>query len=107
MIVFVRFLLILLVIELGTCGYLVVKRLSRHIPVLPAAEFVDPLTMSDFQELAKQAEAGSSKEWITLGQAFLGQGFYTYAEICYRQAAEIDPADKVAQASYAFCLERT
>lgn len=107
MIVFVRFLLILLVIELGTCGYLLAKRLSRHVPVLPDAEFVDPLTMSDFQELAKQAENGSSQEWVTLGQALLGQGFYTYAEICYRQAVEIDPADRVAQASYAFCLERT
>ena len=107
MIVFVRFLLILLVVELSTCGYLVAKRLSRHLPVLPDAEFVDPLMMSDFQELAKQAETGSSKEWVTLGQALLGQGFYTYAEICYQQAAEMDAADKVAQASYAFCLERT
>lgn len=107
MIVFVRFLLILLVIELGTCGYLVAKRLSRHLPELPNAEFIDPLMMTDFQELAKQAETGSSKEWVRLGQALLGQGFYTYAEICYRQAAELDPSDEVAQASYAFCLERT
>tara|TARA_R110002095_G_scaffold194767_5_gene173186 strand:- start:3374 stop:4771 length:1398 start_codon:yes stop_codon:yes gene_type:complete len=107
MIPFIRFLLLLFVLELGFCGYLVAKRLARPLPVLPAAESVDPLTMSDFQELARQAETGSSQEWVRLGQALLGQGFYSYAENCFLQATQFDPADAVAQASYAFCLERT
>tara|TARA_R110002111_G_C6005121_1_gene373744 strand:+ start:1888 stop:3291 length:1404 start_codon:yes stop_codon:yes gene_type:complete len=107
MIKFIRFLLLLFVIELGFCGYLVAKRLARPLPVLPDAKSVDPLTMSDFQELARQAETGSSQEWNRLGQALLGQGFYSYAENCFLQATKFDPADTVAQASYAFCLERT
>ncbi|QDT45231.1 cellulose synthase subunit BcsC [Gimesia alba] len=103
----VRLLLLLLVIELGYCGFLVAKRLSRPLPVLPDAEYVDPLMMTDFRELAQQAETGSSSEWVKLGQAFLGQGFYSYAENCFRQAAELDPSNLVAKVSYAFCLERT
>ncbi|WP_339734257.1 tetratricopeptide repeat protein [uncultured Gimesia sp.] len=104
---FIRFLLLLLVMELGYCGFLVVQRLSRPLPVLPDAEFVDPLMMEDYRELSRQAETGSSLEWIKLGQALLGQGFYSYAENCFRQAADLDPSNLVAQASYAFCLERT
>ncbi|QDU06984.1 tetratricopeptide repeat protein [Gimesia aquarii] len=107
MIKFVRFLLILFVIELGFCGYLIAKRLSRPLPLLPEAEYVDPLMMADYRELADQAEQGSSKEWMKLGQALLGQGFYSYAEHCFRQAAKLDPTNDLAQASYAFCLERT
>jgi len=107
MIKFIRFLLLLFVIELGFGGYLVAKRLARPLPVLPDAESVDPLTMSDLRELEQEAETGSTQEWITLGQALLGQGFYSYAENCFLQATKFDPADAVAQASYAFCLERT
>ena len=104
---FIRFLLLLLVIELGYCGFLVAKRLSRPLPVLPDAQYVDPVMMEDYQELARQAETGSSQEWLKLGQAFLGQGFYSYAENCFRQAAEMAPDNLEAKASYAFCLERT
>ncbi len=107
MIKFMRILLFLFVVELGFCGYLVAKRLSRPLPVLPDAEFVDPLMMADYRELASQAEKGSSKEWVKLGQALLGQGYYSYAENCFRQAVKNDPTDGLAQASYAFCLERT
>ncbi|MAX37738.1 MAG: hypothetical protein CME33_14370 [Gimesia sp.] len=107
MIQLLRLLLILLVVELGYCGYLIADRMARPLPVLPDAESIDPLLMTDFRELAVQAESGSSKEWIRLGQAFLGQGFYGYAENCFRQAIQMDPDDALAQASYAFCLERT
>ncbi|QDT93724.1 tetratricopeptide repeat protein [Gimesia algae] len=107
MIQLIRLLLILLVAELGYCGYLIAERLARPIPVLPEAKYIDPLLMADYRELAAEAESGSSREWIRLGQAFLGQGFYGYAENCFRQAARIDPDDALAQASYAFCLERT
>ncbi len=107
MIKFIRFLLLLFVVELGFYGYLVARRLSRPLPPLPAAEFIDPMVMDEFRELARQAETGSSKEWILLGQALLGQGFYSYAESCFLQATKFDPADAAAQASYAFCLERT
>ncbi|HBL46346.1 MAG TPA: hypothetical protein DDZ90_23465, partial [Planctomycetaceae bacterium] len=86
MIQLLRLLLILLVVELGYCGYLIADRMARPLPVLPDAESIDPLLMTDFRELAVQAESGSSKEWIRLGQAFLGQGFYGYAENCFRQA---------------------
>lgn len=103
----VRILLLLLVIELGYCGFLVAKRLSRPLPVLPNAEFVDPLMMTDFRELARQAENGASQEWVRLGQALLGQGYYSYAENCFRQAVVQDPSNLIAKVSYAFCLERT
>ncbi|MCA9019878.1 MAG: tetratricopeptide repeat protein [Planctomycetaceae bacterium] len=107
MIQFIRLLLILLLVELGYSGYLIADRLARPLPVLPDAQNIDPLLMSDFQELARQAETGSSKEWLRLGQAFLGQGFYSYAENCFQQARHMDPNDALAQASYAFCLDRT
>lgn len=107
MIQLIRLLLILLVVELGYCGYLIADRLARPVPVLPSGQFIDPLLMADYRELAADAETGSSREWIRLGQAFLGQGFYGYAENCFRQATRIDPDDGLAQASYAFCLERT
>ncbi|MCA9015148.1 MAG: tetratricopeptide repeat protein, partial [Planctomycetaceae bacterium] len=96
-----------LVVELGYCGFLVARRMSRPLPVLPDAEYVDPLMMSDFRDLAREAETGFSQEWVKLGQAFLGQGFYSYAENCFRQAAELDPSSLTAKVSYAFCLERT
>ncbi|QDU52921.1 tetratricopeptide repeat protein [Gimesia panareensis] len=103
----VRILLILLVVETGYCGYLVAKRLARPIPVLPEAEYIDPMVMEEYQELATQAETGFAPEWIQLGQAFLGQGMYAYAENCFYEAARQDPSSAVAQSSYAFCLERT
>ena len=107
MILFVRLLMVLLAVELGYCGYLIADRMARPLPVLPAAENIDSRLMTDFQELARQAESGSSKEWVRLGQAFLGQGFYSYAENCFQQARQMDPHDVLAQASYAFCLDRT
>lgn len=107
MIQLIRLFMILLAVELGYCGYLIADRMARPLPVLPDAQFIDPMLMTEFQELAKQAESGSSKEWIRLGQAYLGQGFYSYAENCFHQARQMDPNDALAQASYAFCLERT
>ena len=107
MILFVRLLMVLLAVELGYCGYLIADRMARPLPVLPAAENIDSRLMTDFQELARQAESGSNKEWVRLGQAFLGQGFYSYAENCFQQARQMDPHDVLAQASYAFCLDRT
>ncbi len=107
MIHFVRLLLILLVVELGFCGYMVTQRLSRPVPVFPAFELSDSLLKEDLLALAQEAEKGGSREWINLGEAFLGQGFYSYAENCFQQAIKLDPQSALAQASYAFCLERT
>lgn len=104
---FIRLLLIVLIIELGYCGFLVAKRLSRPVPVLPDAKYMDPLMLEDYTSLAKKAENGFSEDWTRLGQALLGQGFYSYAEQCFHQAAEMDPSNLVAKVSYAFCLERT
>lgn len=107
MIQLIRMLLILLVVETGYCGYLVAKRMSRPLPVLPNAENIDSLIMEEYRGLAHEAETGYAPEWIRLGQAFLGQGMYAYAENCFAEAARQDPESAVAQSSYAFCLERT
>jgi len=107
MIPFVRVLLVLFVVELGWCGCIVAQRLTRPVPVLPAFKLGDPLLQEDLRALAEDAERGYSREWIALGEAYLGQGFYSHAEQCFRQAAQLDPQSVLAQASYAFCLERT
>lgn len=107
MIAIVRLLLVLLVVELGWCGYMVAQRLSRPVPVEPTFELRDSLLQKDLQVLIDQAKNGGSREWIELGEAYLGQGFYNHAEQCFRQAVELDPQSVLAQASYAFCLERT
>lgn len=104
---FIRILLILLVAETGYCGYLVAKRLARPLPVLPEEQYVDPMVMEEYRELAQEAVTGFAPEWIRLGQAYLGQGMYAYAENCFSEAARQDPSSAVAQSSYAFCLERT
>ncbi len=103
----IRLLLILLVVETGYCGYLVAKRLARPMPVLPEEQYIDSLVMKEYRELAQAAVTGFAPEWIRLGQAYLGQGMYPYAEVCFHEAARQDPSNAVAQSSYAFCLERT
>tara|TARA_R110002111_G_scaffold234274_3_gene295308 strand:- start:29399 stop:30784 length:1386 start_codon:yes stop_codon:yes gene_type:complete len=106
--VFLRLIIMLLGIELIISGYLIVQRGARPAPVLPPEKLMNPLFANDILALTQQVtEDNSAFGWIQLGEALLGQGFYSHAELCFGQAARLLPASNLAQARLAFCLERT
>lgn len=100
-------LIALVALEVLGFGYLAWQRAQRMTPQLPAVQFDDPLIHGELQQLAKQAESGGSAEWQELGEALLGEGYYTHAEAAFAQAVNLNPENSLAEFSRAFCLDRT
>ncbi|MCA9007508.1 MAG: tetratricopeptide repeat protein [Planctomycetaceae bacterium] len=104
----VRLIAIVLVLELIACGYLFVQRASRPEPVLPEQALMNPLFAEDIQPLVEQvAQTNNAYDWMRLGEALLGQGYYSHAELCFRQVVELMPESRLAESRIAYCLERT
>ncbi len=105
---FLRLIIMVLGIELLISGYLVVQRVSRPEPLIPPQNLMDPLFANDILGITQKVKQDNSAfDWMQLGEALLGQGFYSHAELCFGQAARLMPSSKLAQARLAFCLERT
>jgi tetratricopeptide (TPR) repeat protein len=102
-----RVLILIVVMELLSCGFLSVRRLGQPQPVLPKVMYDDPLLEADFSALAQAARGGKTREWQLLGEGLLGQGFYAEAELAFRRAVELDSTNATAQFSLAFCIDRT
>lgn len=94
-------------IEAVLCTTAVIQRLRSPAPVLPNVEWADPLIAGELQQLVKRTRSGASTDWQNLGEALLGQGLYSNAELCFRQALAADPGNRSARFSVAFCLART
>ncbi|WP_339685094.1 tetratricopeptide repeat protein [Gimesia maris] len=104
----VRAIAVMLVLELVACGYLFVQRAARPVPVLPEKTLMNPLFAEDIQPLVKQvAQTNNAYDWMRLGEALLGQGYYSHAELCFRQVAHLMPKSRLAESRIAYCLERT
>lgn len=103
-----RTLLIVLIVEAVYCGYLMFQRAARPEPVLPEARLMDPLFVEDIQPLVAQVQKNNAPyDWMQLGEALLGQGFYSHAELCFGQVVELMPQSRLAESRIAYCLERT
>lgn len=103
-----RTLLIVLLVEAVYCGYLMFQRATRPEPVLPETRLMDPLFVEDIQPLVAQVKKNNAPyDWMQLGEALLGQGFYSHAELCFGQVVELMPQSRLAESRIAYCLERT
>lgn len=103
-----RALLLVLIFEGLFCGYALIQRAARPAPVLPDTRLMDPLFVEDIQPLVKQAsEENNPFAWMQLGEALLGQGFYSHAERCFEQVAQLVPGSRLADSRIAYCRERT
>ncbi len=105
--ILLRLLLVALGIQVVGVGYLAVRQLSRPTPRLPDISATDPYLMEDLQRLAAAVPTGGIPAWMELGQALLGQGFYPHAELCFQQVVRLQPENRLARASVAFCQQRT
>lgn len=104
----VRAITVILVLELFACGYLFVQRATRPVPVLPEKTLMNPLFAEDLQPLVQQVtQTNNAFDWMRLGEALLGQGYYSHAELCFRQVADLIPDSRLAESRIAYCLERT
>ena len=103
-----RILMIVAAIELVGSGWMISSHRGGYDPVLPKMESIDdPLLVADIQELADQAaNSESSSDWRKLGEALLGNGFYSEAEWNFRRAIELDEQNIAAQFGLAFVLDR-
>ncbi|QDU47803.1 tetratricopeptide repeat protein [Gimesia panareensis] len=103
-----RSLMILFVVEALFCGYFLFQRAARPEPVLPETRLMDPLFVEDIQPLVAQVKKNNAPyDWMQLGEALLGQGYYSHAELCFGQVAELVPESRLAESRIAYCLERT
>lgn len=104
----VRAIAVVLVLELVACGYLLVQRANRPVPLLPEKTQMNPLFAEDIQPLVEQvSQANNAYDWMRLGEALLGQGYYSHAELCFRQVLKLMPESRLAESRIAYCLERT
>jgi len=102
---FTVILLIVVLLEAIACGTVMVRKMFRVEPLLPPVHWDDPLLEKELSGVAERARTGNSKAWQTWGEALLGQGFYHYSEIAFRQALKLDPRNHEARFGLAFCLD--
>ncbi|QDT88496.1 tetratricopeptide repeat protein [Gimesia algae] len=103
-----RAIALILVMELFACAYLFIQRAARPAPMLPDKTLMNPLFAEDIQPLVEQVtQTNNAYDWMRLGEALLGQGYYSHAELCFRQVADLIPDSRLAESRIAYCLERT
>jgi tetratricopeptide (TPR) repeat protein len=106
---FLRNILILIILtETAWAGVVCFQRLSRAVPPVVDLRRLDPLTAAELEQLHLQVRdgSGSSQEWRTLAESYLGNGYYVAAEQCFRKAVELESQDVQARYGRGFCLER-
>jgi tetratricopeptide (TPR) repeat protein len=97
--------LLIVILAESLVGALLIARRSAA-PQSPAArlEVIDALTAADLQRIADRCS--SADDWVVQGDAMLAYGFLPESEACYRQAAELSPADAEITYQWAFSLSR-
>ena len=94
-------------LELAAGAILAIMQASRPQAPLPDLSRVDNETATALHELREIARDGDARDWRELAEGYLGTGYYTAAEQCFRRATLLDPGDMQAEYGLAFCLERT
>ncbi|MBA2115580.1 tetratricopeptide repeat protein [Bremerella alba] len=94
-------------VELVAAGIYLQQEAAITIPLLPREHLTDPSIIPQLEVLAAAAESGSVDQWYRLGEGLLGKGFYSHAELAFRQSLREDPSHLKSQFGFAFCLDRT
>lgn len=93
--------------EILITGYFGWQKTQRVEPPLPDFGKVDSETTEGLLDLREKARDGDSVAWRNLAEGYLGNGYYSAAEQCFRQAHTLDPTDLRSAYGHGFCLERT
>lgn len=101
-----KWLLSLIICELVVSAVLISQRKPWIPPPAPNLSKLDPSTATAILELRQKVADGDSSDWRTLAEAFLGNGYYVAAEICFSRASDLAPDDLQLTYSRGFCLER-
>jgi len=99
--------LVVVAMDVAVCGSMVAAKLLRRPAAIPIVACGDPLATTEIAALAGLAETGTAADWLSYGQALLGQGLYGYAEAAFRRAVEIAPTDADSRFALAFVIDRT
>lgn len=97
---------VFIVIELAICGRWIVPRLSRTIPPQVALDELDDGTATAIKELQTAAIDGGAPEWQELAEAYLSEGFFPQAEVCFAHAATQESQNEQILYGQGFCLEK-
>jgi tetratricopeptide (TPR) repeat protein len=107
-----KLLLIVIALELVGAGLLAARQLARRRAPSPDLRLVDEFTAADLRELGdrmdQRVRAGeaTADDWAELADAYLASGMFPESELCYRRAAESEPAPFEVQYRWGLCLER-
>jgi len=101
------FLVAIVLVELVAAGVYLQQQAATTIPLLPTQQLTDPAIVPQLESLADAAQSGGANQWYRLGEGLLGKGFYSHAELAFRQSLREDPTQLKAQFGLAFCLDRT
>lgn len=103
----ITILVAIVLVELVAAGIYLRQEVATTIPLLPKEQLNDPSIIPQLEVLADDAQDGSVDQWYRLGEGLLGKGFYSHAELAFRQSLREDPSHLKSQFGFAFCLDRT
>lgn len=95
-----------IVIEVLVGGTLVWRSLREIHPPQADLSRLDAETAEALRALQGKCRNGTSEDWRELAEGYLGNGYYSEAEQCFRRAVELNPEDLRAAYGRGFCLER-
>ncbi len=98
-------LLVIVILELATLGRGVYERVSTPAPPVANLEFLNPMTRADFEKGI--ADCRNIDDWRILAHQYLAYGYFSESEICYMQAAKMNPTSARLAHEYGFCLSRS
>jgi len=107
MILAFRLLILFIAVQLILGVFQAAGKAWRTQPQLPADVPNEPLISEQLRELANAAAKGTDDDYRRLGEALLGKGFYSHAELAFRNALRTNRANYRAQFGLAFSLDRT
>jgi tetratricopeptide (TPR) repeat protein len=97
----------LIAVEILMGGLLLWRRSQRIEPPVPDFGKVDSETAEGLLSLSRRAHGGHHVRWRNLAEGYLGTGYYSAAEQCFRQAHTLNSEDLRSAYGLGFCLERT
>lgn len=101
-----RILAIVVVLEVPWAGWQVARSLSRAPVPNPNLSRLDDSTAADLSALREGLDESQAESWLELAEAYLAHGCHPEAELCFRRAAELDPASGRILYGWASALER-
>jgi tetratricopeptide (TPR) repeat protein len=98
-------LLVVVALELAVFGGRILERVFTPRPPVANFDFINSLTRADFEKSI--AECRSADDWRILAHRYLAYGYFSESEICYKQAAKMNPTSARLAHEYGFCLSRS